>query len=216
MGVILGSGIGGLASAEEPHEKALRLGFDGSPLFRPADYLQHRGGYGEHPLRGGGAQLGAGRGLLHRSTRHRRGVVVHPFRPHGCVICGAAEAAMTPLASAASRRRALSARNDDPRGPAGRSTATGMASCSVRVLASWFWRSWGPRGGGEPRSSRNCRLRGQRERPAPHPARPRMALPQRPACAGPPGRRSRARGHRLRQRPRHLDAAQRRARDASA
>ena len=99
VGVILGSGSrrSGICGGGAPEGAPGGVRPARRPVFVLQIIYQHRRGHGEHSLRRGGAQLGSGRGLLHRGARHRRGAVVDPHRPHRRDDRGAAEAAITPL-----------------------------------------------------------------------------------------------------------------------
>ena len=75
VGVIIGSGIGGLGSLEEQHKKALEKGFDRlSPFFILQMIINMAPGLVTIRYGVQGPELVAGVGVLHLRARHRRGV----------------------------------------------------------------------------------------------------------------------------------------------
>src|SRR5262249_62431365 len=98
VGVIFGSGIGGLASAEEAHEKALRTGFDRlSPMF-VLELLSNTAA-GMITIRYGAAGPHYAPVAACSSGAHAIGDALWSIRTGrtDAVIAGAAEAAVTPL-----------------------------------------------------------------------------------------------------------------------
>ena len=118
VGVILGSGIGGLASAEQAHEKALRTGFDRlSPMF-VLEILSNTAA-GLVSIRYGAGGPNYAPVAACSSGAHAIGEALWSIRTGrtDAVIAGAAEAAVTPLAIGGfAAMNALSTRNDDPQG----------------------------------------------------------------------------------------------------
>ena len=116
VGVIIGSGIGGLASAETAHEKALRIGFDRlSPLF-VLEILSNTAA-GLVSIRYGARGPNYAPVAACSSGAHAVGEALWSIRTGrtDAVIAGAAEAAVTPLAIGGfEAMNALSARNDAP------------------------------------------------------------------------------------------------------
>ncbi len=116
VGVILGSGIGGLAAAEEQHEKALHDGFSRlSPLF--VLKLLSNTAAGTVSIRTGAAGPCWAPVAACSSGSHAIGEALWSIRSGrtDAVIAGASEAAVTPLGIGGfDAMRALSTRNDDP------------------------------------------------------------------------------------------------------
>jgi len=116
VGVIIGSGIGGLASAEAGHEKALRTGFDRlSPLF-VLEILSNTAA-GLVSIRYGASGPNYAPVAACSSGAHAVGEALWSIRTGrvDAVIAGAAEAAVTRLAIGGfEAMNALSARNDAP------------------------------------------------------------------------------------------------------
>jgi len=116
VGVILGSGIGGLASAEEAHEKALRVGFDRlSPMF-VLELLSNTAA-GMISIRYGAAGPNYAPVAACSTGAHALGEAVWSIRTGraDAVIAGAAEAAVTRLGVGGfAAMNALSTRNDAP------------------------------------------------------------------------------------------------------
>jgi len=116
VGVIIGSGIGGLASAEAAHEKALRTGFDRlSPLF-VLEILSNTAA-GLVSIRFGARGPNYAPVAACSSGAHAIGEALWSIRSGrtDAVIAGAAEAAVTPLGIGGfEAMNALSARNDAP------------------------------------------------------------------------------------------------------
>ncbi|HZX40438.1 MAG TPA: beta-ketoacyl-ACP synthase II, partial [Myxococcaceae bacterium] len=116
VGVILGSGVGGLASAEESHRKALRSGFD---RLSPAFVLQiiSNTAAGMVSIRYGAAGPNWAPVAACSTGAHAIGEALWSIRSGrtDAMICGAAEAAITPLGIGGfEAMRALSSRNDEP------------------------------------------------------------------------------------------------------
>jgi 3-oxoacyl-[acyl-carrier-protein] synthase II len=118
VGVLLGSGIGGLASAEEAHEKALRTGFDRlSPLFVLEILCNTAAGLVS--IRTGAAGPNWAPVAACSTGAHAIGEALWSIRSGrtDAIIAGAAEAAVTRLGIGGfEAMRALSGRNDDPQG----------------------------------------------------------------------------------------------------
>jgi len=116
VGVILGSGIGGLASAEEAHEKALRTGFDRlSPMF-VLELLSNTAA-GMISIRYGAAGPNYAPVAACSTGAHALGEALWSIRTgrSDAVIAGAAEAAVTRLGIGGfEAMNALSSRNDAP------------------------------------------------------------------------------------------------------
>jgi 3-oxoacyl-[acyl-carrier-protein] synthase II len=116
VGVILGSGIGGLASAEESHEKALRTGFDRlSPMF-VLELLSNTAA-GIISIRYGASGPNYAPVAACSTGAHALGEAVWSIRTNrtDAVIAGAAEAAVTRLGIGGfEAMNALSTRNDAP------------------------------------------------------------------------------------------------------
>jgi 3-oxoacyl-[acyl-carrier-protein] synthase II len=116
VGVILGSGIGGLASAEEAHEKALRTGFDRlSPMF-VLELLSNTAA-GMVSIRYGAGGPNYAPVAACSTGAHAIGEALWSIRTGrtDAVIAGAAEAAVTPLGIGGfEAMNALSTRNDAP------------------------------------------------------------------------------------------------------
>src|SRR5262250_2099855 len=116
VGVIIGSGIGGLASAEEAHEKALRTGFDRlSPMF-VLELLSNTAA-GMISIRYGAAGPCWAPVAACSTGAHALGEALWSIRTgrSDAVIAGAAEAAVTRLGIGGfEAMNALSARNDAP------------------------------------------------------------------------------------------------------
>ena len=74
VGVIVGSGIGGISALEEQHAKVHGEGpRSHQPLLHHPDDHQHGAGAHLHAPRGQGPELVAGQRLRHQRARHRRG-----------------------------------------------------------------------------------------------------------------------------------------------
>jgi len=116
VGVILGSGIGGLASAEEAHEKALRTGFDRlSPMF-VLELLSNTAA-GMVSIRYGAGGPNYAPVAACSTGAHAIGEALWSIRTGrtDAVIAGAAEAAVTALGIGGfEAMNALSCRNDAP------------------------------------------------------------------------------------------------------
>jgi 3-oxoacyl-[acyl-carrier-protein] synthase II len=116
VGVIIGSGIGGLASAEAAHEKALRIGFDRlSPLF-VLEILSNTAA-GLVSIRYGARGPNYAPVAACSSGAHAIGEALWSIRTGraDALIAGAAESAVTRLAIGGfEAMNALSARNDAP------------------------------------------------------------------------------------------------------
>ena len=116
VGVILGSGVGGLASAEEAHQKALRVGFDRlSPVF--VLQIITNTAAGMVSIRYGAAGPNWAPVAACSTGAHAIGEALWSIRSGrtDAMICGAAEAAITPLGIGGfEAMRALSSRNDAP------------------------------------------------------------------------------------------------------
>ena len=116
VGVILGSGIGGLASAEEAHEKALRTGFDRlSPMF-VLELLSNTAA-GMVSIRYGASGPNYAPVAACSTGAHAIGEALWSIRTGrtDAVIAGAAEAAVTALGIGGfEAMNALSCRNDAP------------------------------------------------------------------------------------------------------
>ena len=116
VGVILGSGIGGLASAEEAHEKALRAGFDRlSPMF-VLELLSNTAA-GMVSIRYGAGGPNYAPVAACSTGAHAIGEALWSIRTGrtDAVIAGAAEAAVTALGIGGfEAMNALSCRNDAP------------------------------------------------------------------------------------------------------
>ncbi len=116
VGVILGSGIGGLASAQEAHEKALTTGFDRLSPFFVLQILTNTAA-GLVSIRTGAAGPNWAPVAACSTGAHAIGEALWSIRSGrtDAVIAGSAEAAVTSLAIGGfEAMRALSARNDDP------------------------------------------------------------------------------------------------------
>ena len=116
VGVILGSGIGGLASAEEAHEKALRTGFERlSPMF-VLELLSNTAA-GMVSIRYGAGGPNYAPVAACSTGAHAIGEALWSIRTGrtDAVIAGAAEAAVTALGIGGfEAMNALSGRNDAP------------------------------------------------------------------------------------------------------
>ena len=116
VGVILGSGIGGLASAEEAHEKALRTGFERlSPMF-VLELLSNTAA-GMVSIRYGAGGPNYAPVAACSTGAHAIGEALWSIRTGrtDAVIAGAAEAAVTALGIGGfEAMNALSGRNDVP------------------------------------------------------------------------------------------------------
>jgi len=116
VAVILGSGIGGLASAEEAHEKALQTGFDRlSPMF--VLELLCNTAAGMVSIRHGAAGPNYAPVAACSTGAHAIGEALWSIRTgrSDAVIAGAGEAAVTRLGIGGfEAMRALSSRNDAP------------------------------------------------------------------------------------------------------
>jgi 3-oxoacyl-[acyl-carrier-protein] synthase II len=116
VGVILGSGIGGLASAEDAHEKALRTGFDRlSPMF-VLELLSNTAA-GMISIRYSAAGPNFAPVAACSTGAHALGEALWSIRTGrtDAVIAGASEAAVTPLGIGGfEAMNALSTRNDAP------------------------------------------------------------------------------------------------------
>jgi 3-oxoacyl-[acyl-carrier-protein] synthase II len=118
VGVILGSGIGGLASAEAGHTKALRVGFDRLPPMFVLELLSNTAA-GMVSIRYGAAGPNYAPVAACSTGAHAIGEALWSIRTRrtDAVIAGAAEAAITPLGIGGfEAMNALSSRNDDPQG----------------------------------------------------------------------------------------------------
>ena len=116
VGVILGSGIGGLASAQENHERALRTGFDRLSPFFVLQILTNTAA-GLVSIRTGAAGPNWAPVAACSTGAHAIGEALWSIRSGrtDAVIAGSAEAAVTSLAIGGfEAMRALSGRNDDP------------------------------------------------------------------------------------------------------
>jgi 3-oxoacyl-[acyl-carrier-protein] synthase II len=116
VGVILGSGIGGLASAQEHHEKALRTGFDRLSPFFVLQILTNTAA-GLVSIRTGAAGPNWAPVAACSTGAHAIGEALWSIRSGrtDAVLAGSAEAAVTSLAIGGfEAMRALSGRNDDP------------------------------------------------------------------------------------------------------
>jgi 3-oxoacyl-[acyl-carrier-protein] synthase II len=116
VGVILGSGIGGLAAAEEQHEKALRTGFDRLSPFFVLQILANTAA-GLVSIRTGAAGPNWAPVAACSTGNHAIGEALWSIRSGrtDAVIAGSSEAAVTPLGIGGfEAMRALSGRNDDP------------------------------------------------------------------------------------------------------
>ncbi len=118
VGVILGSGIGGLASAQEHHEKALRTGFDRLSPFFVLQILTNTAA-GLVSIRTGAAGPNWAPVAACSTGAHAIGEALWSIRSGrtDAVLAGSAEAAVTSLAIGGfEAMRALSGRNEDPAG----------------------------------------------------------------------------------------------------
>jgi 3-oxoacyl-[acyl-carrier-protein] synthase II len=118
VGVILGSGIGGLASAQEHHEKALRTGFDRLSPFFVLQILTNTAA-GLVSIRTGAAGPNWAPVAACSTGAHAIGEAVWSIRSGrtDAIIAGSAEAAVTSLSIGGfEAMRALSGRNEDPAG----------------------------------------------------------------------------------------------------
>jgi 3-oxoacyl-[acyl-carrier-protein] synthase II len=118
VGVILGSGIGGLASAQEHHEKALRTGFDRLSPFFVLQILTNTAA-GLVSIRTGAAGPNWAPVAACSTGAHAIGEALWSIRSGrtDAVIAGSAEAAVTSLSIGGfEAMRALSGRNEDPQG----------------------------------------------------------------------------------------------------
>jgi 3-oxoacyl-[acyl-carrier-protein] synthase II len=116
VGVILGSGIGGLASAQEHHEKALRTGFDRLSPFFVLQILTNTAA-GLVSIRTGAAGPNWAPVAACSTGAHAIGEALWSIRSGrtDAVIAGSAEAAVTSLSIGGfEAMRALSRRNEDP------------------------------------------------------------------------------------------------------
>jgi 3-oxoacyl-[acyl-carrier-protein] synthase II len=116
VGVILGSGIGGLASAQEHHEKALRTGFDRLSPFFVLQILTNTAA-GLVSIRTGAAGPNWAPVAACSTGAHAIGEALWSIRSGrtDAVIAGSAEAAVTSLSIGGfEAMRALSSRNDEP------------------------------------------------------------------------------------------------------
>jgi 3-oxoacyl-[acyl-carrier-protein] synthase II len=116
VGVILGSGIGGLASAQEHHEKALRTGFDRLSPFFVLQILTNTAA-GLVSIRTGAAGPNWAPVAACSTGAHAIGEALWSIRSGrtDAVIAGSAEAAVTSLSIGGfEAMRALSTRNDEP------------------------------------------------------------------------------------------------------
>ena len=213
IGCVIGTGIGGMATIEDAARHAARARADaGVAARRPADDGQRapRRGRMRHGLPGPALRRRVG--LRRRRARDRH-------RACGSIQYGDADAVVTGGArggahAALARRlrldgRAVGVRHLAPVRPPPRRLRHGRGR--GRPRARGRARRAEARGARDPR--RAARLRRDRRRPPPH--RARAAGPGRDEGdpAGARRRRAGARGRRLRQRARHLDAAQRPRRD---
>jgi 3-oxoacyl-[acyl-carrier-protein] synthase II len=117
VGVILGSGIGGLASAQEHHEKALRTGFDRLSPFFVLQILTSTAA-GLVSIRTGAAGPNWAPVAACSTGAHAIGEALWSIRSGrtDAVIAGSAEAAVTSLSIGGfEAMRALSGRNEDPK-----------------------------------------------------------------------------------------------------
>ena len=81
VGVVIGSGIGGLPLIEATHQTLLEKGPEPRlAVLHPRPDRQHGGGPGLDPLRRAGPEHLAGHRLHHRPPRHRRRLPLHPAR----------------------------------------------------------------------------------------------------------------------------------------
>jgi 3-oxoacyl-[acyl-carrier-protein] synthase II len=118
VGVILGSGIGGLASAQEHHAKALKTGFDRLSPFFVLQILTNTAA-GLVSIRTGAAGPNWAPVAACSTGAHAIGEALWSIRSGrtDAVIAGSAEAAVTSLSIGGfEAMRALSGRNDDPKG----------------------------------------------------------------------------------------------------
>jgi 3-oxoacyl-[acyl-carrier-protein] synthase II len=116
VGVILGSGIGGLASAQEHHEKALRTGFDRLSPFFVLQILTNTAA-GLVSIRTGAAGPNWAPVAACSTGAHAIGEALWSIRSGrtDAVIAGSAEAAVTSLSIGGfEAMRALSSRNAEP------------------------------------------------------------------------------------------------------
>ena len=173
VGVIIGSGIGGLASAEAGHEKALRTGFDRlSPLF-VLEILSNTAA-GLVSIRLGARGPSYAPVAACSSGAHAIGEALWSIRTSrtDAVIAGAAEAAVTRLAIGGfEAMHALSARNEAPRKAsrpfdAERDGFVLGEGAGILVLEE----EEHARRRVPPHPGRGRRLRGQFRCPSPHPA----------------------------------------------
>ncbi|MDI6738824.1 MAG: beta-ketoacyl-ACP synthase II [Candidatus Edwardsbacteria bacterium] len=115
-GVIIGSGIGGTGTWETQHQKLLELGPDKvSPFFVPMMISDMAAGYVSIAFEAKGPNYATVSACA--SAGHSIGQAWCSIRMEECdaMICGGAEASITPLALAGfCAMRALSQRNDDP------------------------------------------------------------------------------------------------------
>jgi 3-oxoacyl-[acyl-carrier-protein] synthase II len=116
VGVILGSGIGGLASAQAHHEKALRTGFDRLSPFFVLQILTNTAA-GLVSIRTGAAGPNWAPVAACSTGAHAIGEALWSIRSGrtDAVIAGSAEAAVTSLSIGGfEAMRALSSRNENP------------------------------------------------------------------------------------------------------
>jgi 3-oxoacyl-[acyl-carrier-protein] synthase II len=138
VGVIIGSGIGGFEVIEKEHRLLLERGPDRvSPFFILSSIVNLAAG--QVSVRFGAKGPNSAVATACTTGAHAIGdafrLVERGYAD--AMICGGAEAAITPLSIAGfSAMRALSTRNDAPRRRAGPGTSTATASSSARAPAS--------------------------------------------------------------------------------
>jgi 3-oxoacyl-[acyl-carrier-protein] synthase II len=130
VGVIIGSGIGGMATFETQHKRA-----DGRRAAQGVA-VHHSRTHRQHVLRAGGDRdrsAGPNFGLVSAcaTATHALGEAMHMIRRGDAdvMIAGGAEAAITPFAYASfCSMKAMSTRNDDPAGTACRPFPSGATA----------------------------------------------------------------------------------------
>ena len=116
IGVMVGSGIGGLGTLESQHATLISKGpARVSPFMIPYMIQQHRLRPHFHGIRFRRSQHVHRYGLRHLQPQHRGSMAHHEIGDADVMVCGGAEATILPTGVAGfSNMKALSSRNDEP------------------------------------------------------------------------------------------------------
>ena len=216
-GVILGSGIGGLHEIEAQLERLLHKGPDKVSAFT-IPKLMVNAASGHVSIRYGlrGPNYAVATACASATNAMGDAFKAIQYDDADVMVTGGTEAAITPMGLGGfANMRALSERNDDPQGPAGRSTRDRdgfvLSEGAGMLVFEELEHAKKPR---RADLCRNARLRRQRRR-RPHHAARRRGRRRGPGHGSAPCDDAQARSDddRLHQRPRHQHAAGRQGRD---